>query len=89
MILRANTSFFALPLKPNGQRKNIDTHDQIPSDPTISRHESSNGINGVDEQLLFNLTWFEKIRTSGESVIGPNSKGLYESASNLELFLSS
>ena len=42
--INSQQSFEALPLKPNGQRKNTGAHDRIPSDPAISRHESPSGV---------------------------------------------
>jgi hypothetical protein len=37
-------SFTVLPLKPNGQIKNIGAYDRIPSDLVIFRQESTNGV---------------------------------------------
>jgi hypothetical protein len=37
-------SFTVLPLKPNGQIKNMGGYDRIPSDPVIFRQESPNGV---------------------------------------------
>ena len=42
--INSQHSFEALPLKPNGQRKNTGAHDRIPSDPAISTHESPSGV---------------------------------------------
>ena len=42
--INSQQSFEALPLKPNGQRKNMGAHDRIPSDPATSRHKSPSGV---------------------------------------------
>jgi hypothetical protein len=42
--INSQQSFDALPLKPNGQRKNLGAHDRIPPDPAISGHKSPSGV---------------------------------------------